>query len=167
VLLERRDRLGHARQDGVAVARVSDRRLEHVSKGSGAELEQHPEPGVDRSRNARCEQARPGDEVECELAEALGRRGRRRRTLPAHDEHIVAFGRVEKNRQVPARPVEVRLDDLEHEPGRCGRVERVASCLEEPHPSRGREPVRRRDHPEGAVELGAGGEHARHFTSGV
>ena len=146
--LERRDALGDARQDGMAVARVADRGLEHVAKRGGAELEQHPEPGVERAGHACGEQPRARDEVEPELAEALGRRRGRRRPLPAHDEHLVALGGVEDDRQVAARPVQVRLDDLEHEPRSRGRVERVAACLEQPHAGRGREPVRRGDHPE-------------------
>ena len=68
-----------ARQDGMAVARVADRRLEHVAKRCRPELEQHPKPGVERTRHAGGEQTRSGDEVEPELAKTVGRRSRRRR----------------------------------------------------------------------------------------
>ena len=161
-----RDAFGDARQDGMAVARVADRRLEHVAKRGRPELEQHAEPGVERTGHAGGEQPGAGDEVEPELSEALGRRGGGRRSLAADDEHVVARGGVENDRQVAAGPVQVRLDDLQHEPRRRGRVERVAAGLEQPHPGRRSEPVRRGDHPEGPVQLRPCGEHGPHFTRG-
>jgi hypothetical protein len=48
----------------------------------------------------------------------------------------------------------VRLDDLQDEPGRDGRVERVAPSLEHRHPGLRGEPVGRRDHPERAAHSG-------------
>ena len=160
--LERRNAFGDARQDGMAVARVADRRLEHVAKRGRPELEQHAEPGVERTGHAGGEQPRAGDEVEPELSEALGRRGGGRRSLAADDEHVVPRGGVENDRQVAAGPVQVRLDDLQHEPRRRGGVERVAAGLEQPHAGRGREPVRRGDHPERAVELRSCRERRHH-----
>ena len=159
--LHRRDALGDARQDGVAVPRVADRRLEHVAKRGRSELEQRPQPGVERAGHAGGEQPGAGDEVEPQLAEALGRRRGRRRPLPAHDDHVVARGGVKNDREVAARPVQVRLDDLQHEPSGRRGVERVAACFEQPHACRGCQPVRGGDHPERAVELGSCGE-ARH-----
>ena len=68
----------------------------------------------------------------------------------------------EHGRDLAARSVQMRLDDLQHEPRRDGRIEGVAPALEHRHPRLRREPVRRRDHPEGAAQLGTGRErHAR------
>ena len=81
--------------------------------------------------------------------------------LPAQGERLAASGRPEDRGHLPARPVQVRLDDLQHEARRDRRIERVAAALEHGHPGLRREPVRRRDHPEGAAELWASREHAR------
>ena len=69
--------------------------------------------------------------------------------------------RPEDDRQVAAGAVQVRLDDLQREAGRDRGVERVAAALEHRHAGRGREPVRRRDHAEGAAQLGPGRERQR------
>ena len=61
--------------------------------------------------------------------------------------------RPEDRRQVAARPVQVRLDDLEREARRDGRVEGVAAALEHGHPDARREPVCRRDGTEAAAQL--------------
>ena len=85
-------------------------------------------------------------------APSPGRRGRAARSARA----------LQKNDgQIAARPVQVRLDDLEREAGRDRGVERVAAALEHGHAGRRREPVGRRDHPEGAAQLRAGGEGHR------
>ena len=61
-------------------------------------------------------------------------------------------------REIAARAVEVRLDDLERQPGRDRGVERVPAALEHGHPGRRRQPVRRGHHAEGAGELRTGRE---------
>ena len=55
----------------------------------------------------------------------------------------------------------MRLDDLEREAGRDGRVERVAASLEHRHPRGGGEPVGGCDHAERAAQLRPGGEASR------
>ena len=88
-----------------------------------------------------------------ELVEPLDRRRRGRDALAAERERLAALRRPEDGRNLAARPVQMRLDDLEHEAGRDGSVERVASALEDGHPGLRREPVRRRHHSEGAAQL--------------
>src|SRR5437667_216639 len=51
-------------------------------------------------------------------AHALDRRGRGRDALRAEDERLAAFDGPEDGGQVAARPVQVRLDDLQRDP--CG-----------------------------------------------
>ena len=86
-----------------------------------------------------------------ELVEALDRRRGGRHALAAERERLAALCRPEHGGHLTARPVQVRLDDLEHEARGDGCVERVASALEHGHAGLRREPVRRRDHPEGAA----------------
>ena len=93
-----------------------------------------------------------------ELAEALDGRGRRRDALRAENERLAALGAPEDGGKVAAGPVQMRLDHLEGESGGGRRVEGVPAALEHCHPGRGREPVGRRDHPEGAAELRSRGE---------
>ena len=52
----------------------------------------------------------------------------------------------------------MRLDHLQRERGRAGRIEGVAAALQNAHADRGRDPVGRGDDPEGAFDLGTGGE---------
>ncbi len=74
-------------------------------------------------------------------------------TLSAEDERLVALHREEHGGNLPARPVQVRLDDLQREAGRHRRIERVPAALEHRHPDRRRQPVRRRDHAERSTQL--------------
>ncbi len=141
--------------------RVADRELEHVPETPGAEVAEQEQPAAERAGHAGGEHAGARDQLVAELVEALDRRRRRRDALPAQRERLAAIGRPEDGRHLAARPVQVRLDDLEHEARRDGGVEGVAAALEHGHPGLRREPVRRRDHPEGAAQLGARREHAR------
>jgi hypothetical protein len=68
-----------------------------------------------------------------ELAEPLDRRCSGRDSLPAERERLAALCRPEDSGDLTARPIEVRLDDLEDEPGRDCRVERVPTALEHSH----------------------------------
>ena len=106
----------------------------------------------------------PGNELVPELVEALDRRGRGRDSLPAEHAHLVSLDGVEDRGHLAARPVQVRLDDLQDESGRARCIERVPAPLEHRHPGLRGEPVRRRDHPEGAAELGASGERQGRTT---
>ena len=101
----------------------------------------------------------PGNESQAELVAVVrDRRRPRRRPLRAEHDRLVAPGRPEQRGQVAARAVQVRLDDLQRQPGGDRGVERVPAALEHRHAGRRREPVRRGDHAEGAAELGAGRE---------
>jgi hypothetical protein len=73
--------------------------------------------------------------------------------LPADDDDVAALRVVEKDWQVAARPVQMRLDDLQREAGGDGGVERVATALQHRHACGRREPVRGRDHAERAAQL--------------
>ena len=119
-------------------------------------LAQHRDPAAERAGHDRGQRPGAGDELEPELvAVTLDRRRARRRALRAEDERPLAAGGPEERGQVAAGPVQVRLDDLQREAGRDGRVERVSALLEHGHPRRRREPVRRRDHAERPSELGS------------
>ena len=146
--LERRDALGDARQDGMSVACVADRRLEHVAKRGRPELEQHAEPGVERTGHAGGEQPRAGDEVEPELSEALGRRGGGRRSLAADDEHVVARRRSRERsagrrraRSGAARRPAARTPPPRRRRTRCRRPRAVA-CRPRTRASGSRRPSR-------------------------
>jgi hypothetical protein len=65
---------------------------------------------------------------------------------------------VDENRDVAARPVEMRLHDLEGECGRDRGIERIAAPFKDRHADRGGNPVGRGDDAEGAFDLGPGGE---------
>ena len=148
----------------VAVLRVPDRELEDVRQAPGAEVAEEEEPAAERARDAGCEDARPRDQLVPEVVEALDRRGRRCDTLAAERERLAAIDGPEERGHLATRPVQVRLHDLQHEAGRAGRVEGVPAPLEHGHPGLGREPVRRRDHPEGAAQLGPRGERQGRTT---
>ena len=142
----------------VATLRVADGELEDVFDAPGPEVAQEEQPAPECPWDAGCEDARTRDELVPELVEALDRRRGGRDTLPAERQRLSPVGRPEDRRDLASRPVQVRLDDLQHEPGRDRRVERVAPALEHRHPGLRGEPVGRRDHPEGAAQLGARGE---------
>ena len=148
----------------VALLRVADRELEHVAEAPRAELAQEEQPAAEGAGYARGEDARARDQLVAELVEALDRRRGGRDALPAERERLAALGRPEHRGHLAARPVQVRLDDLEHEPRRDRGIERVAAALEHRHPGLRSEPVRRRDHPEGAAKLGTRRE--RHDPQG-
>src|SRR5439155_11438697 len=117
------------------------------------------------ARHAGGEDAGSRHELVTERAEAVDRRRSRRDALRAEDERLATFGAPEDRGQVAARPVRVRLDDLEREAGGDDGVEGVAAALEHGHPGCGGEPVGRGDHPERALQLGAGGERHRRAST--
>ena len=100
----------------------------------------------------------PGDELVAELVVALDRGSAGRDPLTAERDRLPAVDWEEERGHLAARAVQVRLDDLQRQAGRDRCVERVATALEHGHAGRGREPVRRRDHPERAAQLGPGRE---------
>ena len=143
--------------------RVADRELEDVGETPRAEVPQEEQPTSERAGDAGGEDPRARDQLVAELVKALDRRGRRRDSLPAQRERLAALGGPEHGRNLAARSVQVRLDDLQHEPRRDGRIEGVAPALEHRHTRLRRKPVGRRDHPEGAAQLGTRRE--RHVRS--
>ena len=140
------------------VLRVADREREHVLEPPRAELLEQEQPAAECAGNAGGEDAGARDELVPELAVALDRGGRRSDALAAERDRLAAGDGPEQCRHFTARTVQVRLDDLQREAGRNGRVERVAATLEHRHPRCRAEPVRGADHPERAAELGAGRE---------
>jgi len=71
-----------------------------------------------------------GNELEPELAEVLDRRFRGRRSLCADHANVVVARAVEDRREITARAVQMRLDDLQRETGSDRRVERIPAALE-------------------------------------
>ena len=138
--------------------RIADRELEHVLEPPGAELLQQQQPAAEGAGDAGREHARARDELVAELVVALDRRCAGRDALSAERDRLASVDGEEERGHLAARAVQVRLDDLQRQPGRHRCVERIAAALEHGHPGRGGEPVRRRDHPERAAQLGPGGE---------
>jgi len=99
---------------------------------------------------------------EPQLAEVLDGRRRGRRSLAGDDVRALVARAPHDDRRLATGSVEVRLDDLEREPGRDGCVECVAAMLEDRHPGRGREPVRRGDHAECPGQLRPGRHRVFH-----
>src|SRR4051812_6588923 len=91
----------------------------------------------------------------------LDRGARGSRTLAADDLRSAPAHIVEDQRNVAARSIEVRLDNLESEGGRDPCVEGASAALENPHSDCRCDPVRRRDDPEGAIDFRTRGETAR------
>jgi len=84
--------------------------------------------------------------------------GLRRRSLAANHFGPIAFNIIENDRHVAARPVEMRLDDLQRECRRHCRVESIAALFQRRHADRGRDPMRGRNNAKGSFDLGAGRE---------
>src|SRR6202012_3658475 len=81
--------------------------------------------------------------------------------LAADDLRPPALRVMNQNRHIPARAVEVRLDNLQRESGGDAGVKGVASALENAHADRGRNPVRGRNDSKGSLNLGSGRESVR------
>ncbi len=155
-LLDVADRAGDLRQDGIAGLGVVDRVVRDLLERHRPVLAEQREPAAERAGDDGRKRAGAGDQGEAEVvAVALDRRCGGGRALRAEHERAVAVRGPDERGQVAAGPVEVRLDDLQRQPGRNRGVERVAAELEHGHPRRRREPVRRRDHAERAAKLWA------------
>jgi hypothetical protein len=151
-----------------AVLGVADGELEDVADAPGPELAQEQQPGSECPRHAGGEHAGSRHELVPELPEALDRRRGGSDALPAEHERLAALVGPEHGRDLSTGTVEMRLDDLQDEPGRDRCIEGVAAPLEHPHPGLRGEPVRGRDHPEGAAQLGTRRErHARSLRKGA
>ena len=93
------------------------------------------------------------DQVVAELAIALDRRSRRCDSLSAQRQRLAALDRIQERWNFAAGTIQVRLDDLEREPGSYSSVEGVAAAFQHGHACGGRKPVRGRDHPERSPQL--------------
>ena len=113
----------------------------HASTAPGIAAASPPAPGTRSSPSAR----------KCSMVAPAGAGPWPMRTTGAAGR----LGGGEDADQVAAGAVQVRLDDVQHEPAGDGRVERVAAALE--HGLRGGrgEPVGRRGHAERAPQRGA------------
>ncbi len=152
------DRRGDPGHHGIAVLRVVDRVGEHLVERPRPELLEQQEPAGERPRHARGLDAGAGHELVAARAESLDRRGRGRDALSAEDERPTGLGGPEDGGKITAGTVQVRLDDLQDEPGGARRVEGVPAALEHRHPRLAREPVCRSDRSEPAAQHGAGRE---------
>jgi hypothetical protein len=139
--------LAHHRE---AVGGVPDRRLEDLAEPQRPEVAHELHPAVERTRYDRGQDPLAGHEVEAGVA--LQGRGRGGRSLCAQHPRCADLGAPEHHRQIAARAVLVRLDDLQHEPGRHGRVECVAAALEHPHARGRRQPMGGGHHAERAAK---------------
>ena len=154
----RGDAGARAGQHRVAVPRVADRILHDVAEAEPAVALQQQHPGPEGGRHAGREQPVTGDQVEAERAERRQGGALRRGPLAVEHEHLRLRGVVADHGDLPAGPVQVGLDHLEHQPGGDGGVERIAARLQHGQPRGRGEPVRGRHHAEGARQLRPGGE---------
>ncbi len=169
VLGDRGDGRGHPGKERVTVLGVLDGVTEDGVQRLGAVVAQQRQPGAEGAGDRRCEEAGAGHEIQAELLEGLDRRGGGGDPLTGQDDGPARASRPsalaapcpgrEEDGDLSAGAVEVRLDDLEGQPGGDGGVECVAAGLEGRHAGRGGQPVGGGDHAEGAGELGPGGEH--------
>ena len=148
----------HRRQERVPVPGVADGRAEHRGQRQGAVVTEQQQPGVHRSGDRGGQGTGAGDVVHAHCRERLARGTGGSRSLPAQDAWRRVGGGRHDGRQVTARPVEVRLHDVQHEASRSRRVEGVAAELEHPLRRLRGDPVRRGHHREAAAEGRAGGE---------
>ncbi|SAL04392.1 hypothetical protein AWB83_07019 [Caballeronia ptereochthonis] len=154
-ILNREDRRGHARQHRIAVLRIADRIAQHVFERQLAVVAQHRHPAAECAGHDRGQEAGAGHDGEAHLPHAFDRHGGGRHALTAQHAHAIFLRAVEHGGQLAARPVQMRLDDLQHEAGGGRRVEGVAAFFEHRHGRRARQPVRRRGHAEGADQFGS------------
>jgi hypothetical protein len=145
---------------------VPDRVRQHVADRLGAVVAKEKHPGVERARHGGGERTRAGDQVESEVGVVLDRRAGRRRTLAAQERRRTARG-GEQDRDLTSRTALMGLDDVQHESGRHGGVERVATVLEHRHRAGGGQPMRRRHHSERALERRSGREHAAILSGSI
>ena len=158
-----RDPGAHPGRHRVPVPGVADRVLHHLAQRQPAVPLHQQQPGPERRGHARREQAVARHQVKTEITERFQRGSAGRRALAVQHENPARPGAavrrgVADDRHLAADAVHVRLDDLQHQAGRGGGVERGATRLQHRHPGTGGQPVRRRHHAERARELRPGGE---------
>ena len=157
-LLDRPDRGVRALDQRMAVLRIGDRRRQHIGKLHRAVVAQQDHPAVEHAGDAGREQAGAGHHVEPFALVMRDRSAGWRGALAADDLRLALLHVIKNDRHVAAGAVQVRLDHLKRERGGDRGVERVAAALQRAHADRGRDPVRRRDDAERAVDLGPRGE---------
>ena len=167
----RRDAGADAGHHRVAVPRVADRVLHHLAQPQPAVGGEQQHPGPERGGDAGGEQPAAGHQVQPERRERLHGGGLRRWPLAVQHEDLAPAGVVADDRHLAAGPVQVRLDDLQHQARRDRRVERVPALLQHGHARRGGEPVGGGHHAERARQLRPGGEggplwHHAHSSGG-
>lgn len=158
----RTEEIGHpsdgrrrCREERVPLACVGDRGAQHVVEVEGAVVAQKQEPRVDGERNGGREATRAGHELEALRAEVRDRRTAGSGALTHEDRRSGRAGSLEDSDQIPAGSVEVRLHDVQHEPARHDRVERVPAAFEHRLCCTGGEPVRRSGEAVDALQLRA------------
>ncbi len=144
-----------------AVLRIADRRRQHLGKRHGAVVAQQPHPGLEGAGYAGSQEAGAGNQIEAFAAVMRDCCLRGRYALPANDFWLAAPHVMDNHRNVAARTVEMRLDDLQGEGGGDAGVEGVAALFQDSHADGGGDPMRRRDHPESALDFRPGGEGIR------
>ena len=149
---------GDLGQHGQTGGGVVDRRVGDLSQRGRAVVAQQRQPAGYRPGNGSCEQARARNQIQAQLTEVLGGRAGRCRALRAQNGHRVARA-GEQQWQVAARAIQMRLDDLQREARRAGRVKSVTARLEHGHAGCRGEPVGGGDHPDAALQFRPGGEH--------
>ncbi len=159
------EEIGDRRDSGVGAldqripgAGVVDRGREHVGEPHRAVIAQQHGPGVERAGDAGGKQTSARHHVEAEAAIVRDRGVGGRRPLAADHLGLALAHVVHDDRHIAARPVEVRLNDLEREGGCDSGVEGVAPLLQGRHADGGRDPVGRGDNAESALDLGPRGE---------
>ena len=156
-----RDGLPGRADQRVAGGGVADRRLQHLGERAGAVVAQQQQPGVDGARHHGGERSGTGDEVQAERPEVRDGGGGRSRALAAQHPRCEVGRGGEDRRHLTGRAVEVRLHDVQHEPGGDSGVEGVAAAFQHTHRGLAGQPVRGRDHAERAAQRRPGGERHR------
>ena len=137
----------------MAVLRVADRRGQHIAQRQRAIIAQHQHPGFERAGHAGGEEAGAGHEIEAFTAIMRDGGARRRRSLAANHLRLAAAHVVDNGRDVAARAIEMRLDDLKREGGRDRGIEGVAAFFQRRHADGSCDPVRRGDDAERAFDF--------------
>src|SRR5690606_28630281 len=129
-ILQACDGVRNAWQKRMALFRIVDRRCEHVGRGQRAIVAQQLHPGVERARYRRGKHAVAGDELQAFILVVLKRRAGWRRSLAAKHLRLAGARRVEDDQHFAGGTDQMRLDNLQHEGGRDGGVERVAALFQ-------------------------------------
>ena len=165
VLDRRDDRRDDARHQREAMLGVADRIGEHIAQLERAVVAKQQHPAVERAGHDSGKQPRAGHLRKSHPAQPLGARRRREWPLPADHLRRVCARAHDDRRQLAARSVEMRLDDLQHKTSSSSSIKRIAAALQHRHAGLRGEPVRGRDRAEGAADVGTCGESGLHRGS--